>query len=419
MKRSNPRSWEIQHQCPQCGAPVTLEETDRLFYCSYCRNRLYLISKDYFRYYLPSPNPASEDFIYVPYWRFKGMAFFSKADQIGHKLIDLSSMASRHSFLPHSLGVRPQVLKLKFVSPELDGKFFDASVPLKTVMKAIQKQLHSAGGNALADPLLLKAFVGDTVSLIYSPLFIKGKMFHDAILGEPIAEIPEGFVDDLLSFSQQPDWGVKFVSTLCPHCGWDLLGERDSVALFCKNCDSAWEASQMLLEKVDFGMTPGKETPSTYLPFWVMKTRIEELNLRSYADLVRVANVPKVMKKEWEGLDLNFWAPAFKVPPQIFLGLTKCMTISQPGEPFEASLPKASLYPVTLPVSEAMESIKVTLANIASNKQEIFPRLSEINVQLDKFLLVYLPFHFNGTEFINSRTQSCIHKNYLKLGKNL
>jgi hypothetical protein len=95
------------------------------------------------------------------------------------------------------------------------------------------------------------------------------------------------------------------------------------------------------------------------------------------------------------------------------------MTLSQPLQPFEQCLPKASLYPVTLPFSEAVESIKVTVADISVDKQAIFPKLSEINVQLDRFLLVYLPFHFNGNEFIHSQTQSCIHKNFLKLGRNL
>lgn len=419
MKRSNTPTWAIEHQCPQCGAPVTLEETDRLFSCPYCRIRLYLASQDYFKYYLPSPDPSLKDFIYVPYWRFKGMAFFCRANKIRHKLIDVSSLASHHTFLPHSLGVRPQVLKLRFISPEMEGKFFSPSVPLRTLMEAIEKQLHSAGGTTLTDPILLKAFIGDTASLIYFPVFVEGHMFHDGILGKPVAKIPEEFVDDLLSFNQQKDWRITFVSTLCPHCGWDLLGERDSVALFCKNCDSVWEASQMRLEKVDFGVIRSKEVPATYLPFWVMKARIEELKIQSYADLLRVANAPKVMRKEWDELDLNFWAPAFKVPPQIFLRLTRRMTISQPREQLEQCLPKASLYPVTLPLSEAAESIKVTIATIAIDKQRIFPRLSEINVQLDKFLLVYLPFHLCGNEFIHSQTQSCIHKNFLKLGRNL
>jgi hypothetical protein len=347
------------------------------------------------------------------------MAFFCGANQIGHKLIDLSYLASHHTFLPHSLGVKPQVLKLRFISPDMEGRFFGSSVPLKTVMGTIEKQFHSVGGNAAPYPVLFEAFIGDTTSLIYFPIFIKGQTFHDGILGEPVARIPEEFVDDLLSFSQQKDWRIKFVSTLCPNCGWDLLGERDSVVLFCKNCDSVWEASQMRLEKVDFGMIPSEEPPAAYLPFWMMKARIEELKIRSYADLLRVANVPKVMRKEWEELDLSFWAPAFKVPPQIFMGLTGRMTVSQPRVPFEQCLPKASLYPVTLPVSEAVESIKVTIAHIVTDKQGIFPRLSEVSVQLDKFFLVYLPFHLSGNEFVHSQTQSCIHKNVLNLGRGL
>jgi hypothetical protein len=301
----------------------------------------------------------------------------------------------------------------------MEDGFLGSSVPLKTVMATIEKQFHSVSGDAAPYTVLFEAFIGDMTSLIYFPIFIEGRTFHDGILGEPLAKIPEEFVDDLLSFNQQKDWRIEFVPTLCPNCGWDLVGERDSVVLFCKNCDSAWEASQMRLGKVEFGAIPSEEVPAAYLPFWVMKARVEELKIRSYADLLRVANVPKVMKKEWEELDLSFWAPAFKVPPQIFLGLTTRMTISQPREPFEQCLPKAPLYPVTLPLSEALESIKVTIAHAAIDKQGIFPRLSEVSVQLDKSVLVYVPFRLCGNEFIHSQTQSCVHKNFLKLGRDL
>jgi DNA-directed RNA polymerase subunit RPC12/RpoP len=419
VKKSNTKSWEIEHQCPQCGAPVILEETDRLFSCPYCRIRLYLAPQDYFRYYVPPPDPSSRDFIYIPYWRFKGMAFFCSDNKVRHKLIDVSSLASHHTFFPYSLGVKPQVLKLRFISPEMEGRFFSSSVPLETLMEAIEKQLHSADGIDLKAPILLRAFIGDMASLIYFPVFVEGDMFHDGILGKPVAKIPEEFVDDLLAFNKQKDWRIKFVSTLCPHCGWDLHGERDSVALFCNNCDSVWEASQMRLERVSFGSIPDHQGSATYLPFWVMKTRIEELKIQSYGDLLRIANVPKRMRKEWEEMDSNFWAPAIKVPPDLLLGLTRRMTLSQTLQAFEQSLPRASLYPVTLPVSEAVESIKVILANIASDKQEVFARLSQIGIQLDKFLLVYLPFHLCGNELIHSQSQSCIHKNFLKLGRNL
>jgi hypothetical protein len=125
------------------------------------------------------------------------------------------------------------------------------------------------------------------------------------------------------------------------------------------------------------------------------------------------------MKEEEEGFDLYFWSPAFKVPPELFLKLTQGMTISQPREEFERSIPWSSLYPVTLPVSEAAETIKITIANFAIDKKTIFPKINEINIHLNESLLVYLPFTPSGIDFIEPHTQLCIHKNYLKLGRNL
>ena len=55
------------------------------------------------------------------------------------------------------------------------------------------------------------------------------------------------------------------------------------------------------------------------------------------------------------------------------------MTISQPREEFERSLPRSSLYPVTLPVSEAAESIKITIANFSIDKKG--PSLSLMNLR--------------------------------------
>jgi hypothetical protein len=95
------------------------------------------------------------------------------------------------------------------------------------------------------------------------------------------------------------------------------------------------------------------------------------------------------------------------------------MTISQPREEFERSIPWSSLYPVTLPVSEAAETIKITIANFAIDKKTIFPKINEINIHLNESLLVYLPFTPSGIDFIEPHTQLCIHKNYLRLGRNL
>ncbi len=47
-----PDSWAIELQCPQCGAPVTMEEADRILACAFCRVRLIMIHPGYPQYYL-------------------------------------------------------------------------------------------------------------------------------------------------------------------------------------------------------------------------------------------------------------------------------------------------------------------------------------------------------------------------------
>ena len=49
----NGTKWQIEQGCPQCGAPVTLDETDRLLACPFCRTRLYLVPEGHFRYHIP------------------------------------------------------------------------------------------------------------------------------------------------------------------------------------------------------------------------------------------------------------------------------------------------------------------------------------------------------------------------------
>jgi len=92
VKSSN---FLIDYQCPQCGAPAVLDETDRLFLCEYCRVKSYLITKDYFRYTLPSKAPENKKLLYFPYWRFKGMLFSCASDGVKQP------PGSQFSFLSH------------------------------------------------------------------------------------------------------------------------------------------------------------------------------------------------------------------------------------------------------------------------------------------------------------------------------
>ena len=62
----------------------------------------------------------------------------------------------------------------------------------------------------------------------------------DGMLNEPIGNpIPDGFDVADLSF-KHPDDHIRFIAAICPGCGWNLDGQRDSLVLTCTNCQSAW-----------------------------------------------------------------------------------------------------------------------------------------------------------------------------------
>ena len=162
-------------------------------------------------------------------------------------------------------------------------------------------------------------------------------------------------------FSGGPaDWRIRFIPTLCPNCGWDMQGHRDALVLHCGNCESMWQASKQGLSQVNVAYMPGPEVENTrYLPFWRIRADVVGIDLDSYADLVKVANLPKVVQPGWDRIPCHFWSPAFKVRPQRFLRLTHHLTLSQPREELVPHVPKGSMHPVNLPVSESVETLKI------------------------------------------------------------
>jgi hypothetical protein len=411
-------NWQVQHECSQCGAPIILEETDRLFSCRYCRVRLYQAAGDYFRYHLPPAADPARDIIYVPYWRFRGLSFSCESFEVRHKVIDTTLLAAHCKGLPVSLGFRPQILKLRFLSAETSGRF------LKTRLSAEQflatRDLHGQGGNAAAaGSLFHQVFVGETVSAIYAPLYVQGEDLYDAILNRALDKAPQSDRLAAEPLEPAPNWLVKFIPALCPHCGWDLEGERDSLVLFCRHCDTAWQSSANGLEPLAFAVVPNGRATSLYLPFWRMAAPVSGLQLRSYADLARLANLPTAIQPAWETLDLYFWAPAFKVRPELFLQLAKLLTLSRGLEPVADRLPAHSMHPVTLPAQEAGQAIKATLAHLAAAKRKLFPLLPGIEAPLKEYLLVYIPFDLQGGDLVQFQIPLSINLTALNLGRKL
>ncbi len=412
---SNP-AWQIEYQCPQCGAPVTLQEADRLFTCPYCRVRLYITADGPFRYFLPPKKSFSGKIFFFPYWRFRGIAFSCIPYEIRQRIIDSSILAFHDRSLPPSLGLRPQVLKLKMVSSETTGTFLKPAFSFHEGILRIEKQLEAVGGDGIRVSSLFKTFIGGGISLIYSPLFIENGGYHDAIVGSLVAPIRESAVDQFSLSDPHEGWQVSFISTLCPDCGNDLQGESDSIILLCKSCHAAWKPSPARLERSEFAVIQAGEGDLFYLPFWRMKASIDGISMNSYADLVRLANLPKAMKKEWEELDCYLWSPAFKINPLLFLRLSKQMTLSLPPEELVKEIPEAPLHPVTLSSTEAAESIRVNVANLSVEKRRIFPELASKEIRLKESLLVYVPLVQKGNELTHPRLGFSLQRNALKMG---
>ncbi len=408
----------IEHQCPQCGAPAVLEETDRLFACEFCRVKSYLVGGKYFRYMLPNNASDDKDVVFFPYWRFKGMGFSCVLSGIKNKIIDISQQAIESRFFPFSVGFRSQVLKLRFVTSGVKGHFLNPRVPYEKTKEIIGER---AIKKSSADPVFHQAFIGENLSLIYSPFYVDGNKVHDAVLNKPVSTVlPDDF--DMEAFDGgEPSWDIRFIASLCPDCGWDLSGERESLVMNCRNCNSVWHPSGNGFRKIKFAHIhiPGEDKKILYLPFWRIRPDVSGIALESYEDFVKLANLPKVVKNNNRDNDFYFWTLAFKVRPKVFLNAARNLTISQPQQELKHSIPEDRLYPVTLPVNEAVESIKVNLADFMRPRNTIPQLLPGIEIKPKSLTLVYIPFIEDHHEFIQPAFQLAIHKNILSMAGHL
>lgn len=406
----NGTNWQIEQGCPQCGAPVTLDETDRLLACPFCRTRLYLVPDGHFHYHIPPAAGAEGKLLYVPYWRLKGSCFSVAAAGITNRFVDASALAADLPNLPFTLGLRPQALKLRFVSPATEGRFIPVDRP---ALQAIPELSEISSG------VFHRRFIGETVSLIYAPLLLRGGNLCDAVLGRPVCPCTSEDQERLSATPAGVQGQVRFVPTLCPHCGWDMEGERDSLVMICRNCDSAWTCSGQSFERVEFAvMKPPPETgePACHLPFWRMKPHFEGLDLATWADLIRIANLPKAITPAFAAEPLYFWSPAFKVNPTLYARCSRQMTVSRPLGDETDRLPGTPIHPVTLPLAEASDGIVINLAQLIANKRKLYPQLDGLRVTLEESRLEYHPFVSNHKELLHARLRVPIDRTALAFG---
>jgi hypothetical protein len=375
--------------------------------------RSFLLTRDYFRYVFPAKNPSGKDLFYVPYWRFKGALLFTTPAGNDYKFVDVSQCAADIPGIPRTLGLRAQAMKLKFAAPEMEGHFITPATSFAETFKTFQRRFNQG----LPKPILCSAHLGESMGMLYSPFYAQERLY-DAVLDQPTAAPSDGFSPDG-SQGAKLDWKAQFMAALCPDCGWDLEGERDALVLHCRNCRSAWYPSRERLTRVEAFCMRDAEAGCLYLPFWQMNCDISEVTLKNYADLLHLANLPRIAEKSFEEREFRFWTPAFKVRAPAFLRLAESLTLIQAQPMLAPSLPAGRHHPVTLPVEEACESLKIVLAGFLKPRSMVVDLLPGITIHPTQFRLAYLPFQEDPHDYFQPQTQVAINKNLLSLSRNL
>ncbi len=407
-------TFRVKQECPQCGAPVELEETDHILQCPYCDVKSFLFSDEPFRFVLPHKT-SHKEILYVPYLRFRGVVYACQPEGVRYRIVDITRLGVPLKRFPVSLGLRPQAMKMRFLNQETEGSFLKCFLKTSEMLTKAEKQFMSG----ISQEVFHKAYVGEAINLIYLPLYLDKGAIFDAITRRPVARLPK----DRKKFSSITEnvspWKLKFLATLCPRCGWNLEGQKDSVVLLCSNCETAWEAQRGRFVPVDFLMVPTVRPDLTYLPFWKMSVRTEGIAINSFADFIQTTNQPKVVQPSWKTQEMAFWAPAFKIRPKLFLAISRRLTLSQEKLESQKAFPDKSRHPVTMPLAEAIQGIKGTLAHTTVNKKNVLPKLPEINTAVKKATLIYLPFRETVHEMIQIHTGLAINKQSLEYGRYL
>jgi DNA-directed RNA polymerase subunit RPC12/RpoP len=439
----NEQAFSLEHQCPQCGAPVELLETDRIFSCPFCHVRLCIFSPTHSSYFLKPLASPQGDLFFIPYWRIRATRMMISETARRAEIVDHSALAVPFKEFQPTLGIRSQTLMLKFVEPGSPGVFFPPIMEKDDFVKQIQNNpLHTqeltrgaseavarnvAVLNRLGTPglevfapglkneTLMQALIGEMVSLVYAPFFIQGKTVIDGITGRPA--FTDQSAESLLALPEKYHARLSFVPTLCPQCDWNLQGENETLVLVCPHCWTAWQASEQGMRPVEARFLPGGSS-ATGVPFWVLDVDYGALKLGSLADFIRLTNIAIPITSASEEKSFSMWMPAFKANPDLYFRLGKHLSSLQ-WDFRKSGDPPENFYPVTLPASEAFQGLPIMLGEIAVAKKKAFPLITRAAFSLRGATLVFVPFVERGAELVQPRSNIAISKNALAWGRGI
>lgn len=408
--------------CPSCAAPLELSEGELLIDCQFCGVKNYMVVSGALRLVLPDKIPQNidgDDIFYIPYVRFKGAIYSHKQIRVDHKIMDTTQSGVAHEKLPTSLGVRPQAMNLKVLEGNpIKGRFVKRTEALKNIFDRAS-HLNDYFSKSPQQEVIHRAFIGETISLIYLPVYRLNGVLLDGVTNRSLRVPLDIIKDEKSSCKYQKSWGPKFLAMICPHCGAVLGGEADSLVLHCHNCEKAWYVEKNKFTEVDWVAGRSEKDTIPQLPFWKIAIETVGVDLKTYGDFLRKTNQPILVKPEYDSKRLAIYIPAFKVNPKSFLSLSKRFTVSQIKLVAGSREAYGRLFPVTLPVSEAQEAIKSVLVYSAVNKKQIAPIVKSLKIWCNKKELIYLPFIQKGMDLVQPESRVSIPSSVLHLGRNL
>lgn len=408
-------SFSIQHQCPQCGAPALLQETDRLMTCRFCKVTSVLMFPGGMRTVLPvCPSAADKPLMYAPYWRYKGIVFTCLDTGVQDRFVDFSVAAVASVRFPRSVGLRSQALKLRYVTPEIPGRFLKPATPRPDMLTALDR----IGIRESMPAWHFRTAIGDVQSLLYAPFYLDRKLF-DAVLDRAISPVLAEDDEVFGLGGDAPDPSIGFLPALCPSCGWDLRGERDSICLDCPNCQKLWAADRNGFREIPFGYVKIQGTPDGYLPFWRIQAGVGGFLLDTYADVIRAANLPRVPQPIDEVISFRFWEPAFKIQAKSLMHLCRSLTLMQPQWETVPEHLRAGHRSVNLPLEEAVETIRLNMAGWITPRQKQLAALAEAPIEAFHHEIVFVPFVAGPHELTLMDTRISIPNAHISLSGNL
>lgn len=396
-------------------------EADRLTNCPYCDVQNYMVGGSMLRFVLPDNIPEHihrEDIIYFPYLRFKGNIYTIVGKRVGYKVLDTTHQGLDVRLLPPSLGLRPQAMKIYLVNEKSEGKFIKRRETPASVLRRAEK-LARAVIDIDETPLYHRAFIGETVSCLYLPLYIDHDTVYDGILNREIGETEDWLVAPEAISTADNRWQQKFLAMICPRCGDTMQGDSDSIVVHCYNCHSCWTEEQSSFKPVDYQLIPGRKRRMVYLPFWRIIVESTGVEMQTLADLLKATNQPVVIRKKHVDQQLEFWIPAIKIRPKVFLTLAKTATLSQLKYPEGEQRLKKPLHPVTLPLKEAVQSITSVFAETTVSRQDVMPLLPKLSFTVKKSVLSFLPFEDTGHDYVQVHSGFSVASSVVRFGRRL